>query len=64
MISPPETDQPADTVAAGAAAAVTAAPQSERGSDEAEHDLGGLNHVEVGGSTLVTPPTRRLNWLA
>ena len=49
--------------AAGTAAAVTAVSQPERGSDEAEHELGGLNHLGAGGSAIAAPPTRRLNWL-
>jgi hypothetical protein len=60
----PGTDRPADAAAAGAAAAVAATPQHERGSDEAEHELGGLNRSEVGGRAIAAPPARRLNWLA
>jgi len=64
VTSLPETEAPADAEAAGAAAAVTGAPQPERGNDEAEHELGRLSHPEAEGSPIAAPSARRLNWLA
>jgi hypothetical protein len=58
--NPPADDQ-AGVTAGGAAGAVAAVPQLERGSDEAEHDLGQLDHPRLGG--LAAPPGRRMRWL-
>jgi hypothetical protein len=49
----------------GTAGAVAAVLKPDRGSDEAQHDLGGLDHPEVGGgSAPAAPPTRRIHWLS
>ena len=53
----------AGVTAGGAAGAVAAVPQPERGSDEAEHHLGQLDHPEVGGTAPAAPPGRRMRWL-
>jgi len=63
VIPPQGNEEGADTAAAGTAAAVAAVSQPERGSDEAEHDLGGLIDTEAGGSATAAPPASRLNWL-
>jgi hypothetical protein len=58
-------NSPARRQAAGVtpAGAVAAVPHPERGSDEAEHHLGGVDHLEVGGTASAAPPNRRLRWL-
>jgi hypothetical protein len=63
VITPQGYEEGADTAAAETAVAVTAVSQPERGSDEAEHELGGLIHTGAGGSAFAAPPARRLNWL-
>ena len=51
-------------IAVGAAGAVAAVRQPERGSHEEEHHLGELGHRKVGGNALAAPPKWRIRWLA
>src|SRR5947208_4927370 len=54
----------AGVTADGTANVVRAVPESERGSDEAEHQLGRLaDHPEVGGNASAAPPRPRIHWL-
>jgi hypothetical protein len=59
----PARPQDAGGTPGGTAGAVAAVLQPERGSDEAEHHLGGLDHLELGGAASAAPPSRRLRWL-
>ncbi len=54
----------AGVTAGGTAAVVAAVPQPERGrDDEAEHDLGELDHPEAGGNAWAAPPSGRIHWM-
>ncbi len=53
----------AGVTAGGTAGADAAVPQPERGSDEAEHHLGRLDHPEAGGNASAAPPSGRIHWL-
>ena len=59
----PPAEARAGVTAGGTAGADAAVPQPERGSDEAEHQLGQLDHPEVGGTAPAAPPGRRMRWL-